>query len=72
MLSLEIEKIMKKNEKYAKMLEEYDRTGEMPWEKIRRSYTLKRITVNKLKEESKRTGKSMSDIIDEIVEGRIK
>lgn len=29
----EIEKIMKKHDKYAKMLEEYDRTGKLPIKK---------------------------------------
>lgn len=68
MLSQDIKRIMKENEKYAKMLEEYDRTGEFPLEKIRRSFTLKRMTVNRLKDMSKRSGKSMSDIIDDIIE----
>jgi hypothetical protein len=30
MLSQEIRRIMKENEKYAAMLEEYDRTGKLP------------------------------------------
>ncbi len=30
----EIKKIMKKNEKYAKMLEEFDRTGKLPKKKV--------------------------------------
>jgi len=67
MLSRDIKKIMKENEKYAQMLEEYDKTGKFPLEKIRRSFTLKRMTVNKLKNVSKKTGKSMSDILDELV-----
>lgn len=64
----DIERIMKKNEKYAKMLEEFDRTGKLPLDKIRRSFTIRNSTFNALKSESKRTGKSMSDILDEIVE----
>ncbi len=67
MLSREIRRIMKENEKYANMLEEYDRTGRFPLEKIRRSFTLKRMTFDRLKKESNRTGKSMSDIIDSLV-----
>ncbi|MFH1978717.1 MAG: hypothetical protein ABIJ92_05310 [Candidatus Aenigmatarchaeota archaeon] len=59
---------MKENEKYAKILEEYDRTGKFPLEKIRRSFTLKRMTINKLKSLSKKTGRSMSDIIDSLIE----
>ena len=71
MLSREISRIMKENEKYARMLEEYDRTGKPPWEKIRRSFTLKRMTVEKLRTASKRTGKSMSDIIDKLVDSTL-
>jgi hypothetical protein len=56
----EIERIMKENEKYAKMLEEFDRTGKLPTEKIRRSFTIRHSTFQ--------TGRSMSDIIDEVVE----
>ena len=72
MLSQDIKRIMKVNEKYAKILEEYDRTGKFPLEKIRRSFTLKRMTINKLKESSKITGKSMSDILDELVDQELK
>ncbi len=72
MLSREIRRIMKENEKYAKILEEYDRTGKFPLEKIRRSFTLKRMTMNKLKEASRKTGNSMSDIIDELVDDKLK
>ena len=64
MLSQEIKRIMKENEKYANMLEEYDRTGEFPLDKVRRSFTLRKATMRKLKEASRRTGKSMSAIID--------
>ena len=67
----EIEKIMKKNEKYAKILEEYDRTGVFPLQKVRRSFTLKQMTINKLKSHSKKTGNSMSDIIDDLIEGKL-
>ena len=63
----DIEKIMKENERYAKMLEEFDSTGNLPFEKIRRSFTIRRSTFRYLKEEAKKTGKSMSDIIDEVV-----
>jgi hypothetical protein len=64
----EIERIMKENEKYARMLEDFDRTGNLPSEKIRRSFTIRRSTFLSLKNQSKKTGKSMSDIIDEVVE----
>lgn len=64
----EIERIMKENEKYAKMLEEYDKTGVFPLDKVMRSFTVKNMTASKLKAVSKATGKSMSDIIDDLVE----
>ena len=63
---------MKENEKYARMLEEYDKTGEFPLDKVRRSYTLRRMTVNKLKKVSEKTRKSMSAIIDNVVENCLK
>ncbi len=68
MLSQEIRRIMKENDKYAKMLEDYDRTGEFPLDKIRRSFTLKRINIKRLKKKSEKTKKSMSDILDELIE----
>ncbi len=71
MLTREIKRIMRENEKYARMLEEYDRTGKLPIEKIRRSFTIKRMTADKLKSVSKRTGESMSDIIDDLVEEKL-
>ena len=67
----EIEKIMKENEKYAKILEEYDRTGAFPLQKVRRSFTLKQMTHDKLKSASKSTGKSMSDILDNLVDEKL-
>ena len=64
----EIRRIMKENDRYAKMLEEYDKTGKLPLKKIRRSFTLRQMTINILKKESEKTGNSMSDIIDDAVE----
>ena len=64
----EIKRIMKENEGYAKLLEDYDRTGKFPLRKIRRSFTLRQKTIDMLKKESKRRKESMSGIIDEIIE----
>jgi hypothetical protein len=64
----EIERIMKEKEKYAKMLEEYDRTGVLAIDKIRRSFTIRNSTFAALKTHSKSIGKPMSDIIDELAE----
>jgi len=68
MLPLEIRRIMKENEKYTDMLEYYDRTGRFPLDKIRRSFTLKEMNTTKLKQLSKKTGKSMSDILDGLID----
>ncbi|MBI5061865.1 MAG: hypothetical protein HZB67_06170 [Candidatus Aenigmarchaeota archaeon] len=68
----EIEKTMKGNEKYAKLLEDYDRTGRFPLKKIRRSFTIRQKTIDALKKESLRKKESMSNLIDEIVERCIK
>lgn len=68
MLPKRFEKILNENEKYMKMLEYYDRTGRFPLDKIRRSFTLKEMNITKLKQMSKKTGKSMSDILDGFIE----
>ena len=59
---------MKENERYAQMLEEYDRTGVFPLDKIRRSFTIKQMSYKKLKNLSKKMHKSMSDILDEMID----
>ena len=71
MLSQEIRRIMKENEEYTKILEDYDKTGEFPLDKIRRSFTLKRINIKRLKKTSEKTKKSMSDILDELIESEL-
>ena len=70
MLSQAIRRIMKDNKKYTKMLEEYDRTGIFPLDKIRRSFTIKQMSYAKLKNMSDESGKSMSDLLDEMIERR--
>jgi len=59
---------MKEKEKYAQMLEEFDRTGVLAIDKIRRSFTIRNSTFAALKSQSKMTGRPMSDIIDGLVE----
>ena len=68
MLSPEIKKIAKKNERYTKMLEYFDSTGKLPSRKTRRSFTITKMDFDKLKDASKRRGRSMSDILDELIE----
>jgi hypothetical protein len=71
MLSRRVERILKENEAYAKMLEYYDRTGKVPTRKVMRTFTIEQINFSRLKAESERTGKSMSKILDELVERSI-
>ncbi len=66
-----IKRIMKKNEKYTKMLDDYDKTGLFPLKKTVRSFTLRQMTIDKLKLASKNSGQSMSDIIDELVDKKL-
>jgi hypothetical protein len=68
MLSPDIKRIMKENRRYLEMLEYYDRTGKLPLKKERRSFTLKEINISRLSEFSKKTGMSMSDILDSFIE----
>lgn len=72
MLRREIRRIMTENERYAQMLEYYDRTGKFPLSKIRRSFTLKEMNISKLKIISKSGGKSMSGMLDELIENYLK
>ncbi|MBI4181902.1 MAG: hypothetical protein HY520_02965 [Candidatus Aenigmarchaeota archaeon] len=64
----DIKRLMKENEKYTNMLEEYDRTGHLPLEKLRRSFTLQRGAYQKLKAASQREGRPMSRLLDELIE----
>ncbi len=64
----EIERIMRENKKYTDILEEYDRTGKFPLDKIRRSFTLKRMNFDKLKKTSDKKGESMSDLLDVLID----
>ena len=70
MLPKRYERILDRTEKYMKMLEYYDRTGRFPLDKLRRSFTLKEMNITKLKQISRKTGKSMSDRLDELIENK--
>lgn len=65
---MEIKRTVEKNERYTKMLEYFDSTGKLPTRKVRKSFTITNMDFDKLKEASKRSGKSMSDILDELIE----
>ena len=64
----EVEKIIRENGKYTKMLEYYDRTGRMPARKVPKTFTLQQSSFDRLRTESARTGKNMSRLLDEMIE----
>jgi len=61
----EINRILKKYKYVFDTLETYDKTRELPFHRKRIDITLSVRTINKLKEESKKTGKPVSHIIEE-------
>jgi len=65
MQSSEIKKILKENKEFFDILEEYDKTRELPFDRKRIDITLSVSTINKLKELKKKTGKPISQIIEE-------
>ncbi len=58
-------KILKKYKEMFEILEEYDKTHELPFNRKRIDVTLSIKTINKLKELSKKTGKPVSHLIEE-------
>ncbi len=60
-----IKKIMKKYKRIFDALERYDQTWELPFQRKRIDVTLSVETINKLKTLKKRTGKPISQIIEE-------
>jgi len=65
MQSMEIKKIMKKYHDVFEALENYDKTGELPSSRKRIDITLSVKTINKLKNIKEKTGKTISQIIEE-------
>jgi len=61
----EIKKILKENKYVFDALENYDKTRELPFQKKRIDITLTVRTINKLNLEKKKTGKPISQIIEE-------
>jgi len=59
------EKILKKYKSIFENLENYDKTGELPFQRKRIDVTLSIETINKLKELKEKTGKPISRIIEE-------
>jgi hypothetical protein len=62
-----INEIMRKYKDAFDMLEEYDRTRELPFQRKRIDVTLSVGTINKLKNLKKKTGKPISQIIEESI-----
>jgi hypothetical protein len=62
---MQSDKIIKKYKEMFDTLENYDKTRELPFQRKRIDITLSVRTINKLKEESKRTGKPVSHIIED-------
>lgn len=60
-----IKEIIRKNKDVFETLENYDKTHELPFQRKRIDITLSVETINKLKQESKKTGKPVSRIIEE-------
>lgn len=65
MRSDEIKKILKKYKDVFEALENYDKTGELPFQRKRIDITLSVETINKLKKIKEKTGKPISRIIEE-------
>ncbi len=60
-----IKRIIRKYQDSFKILEEYDKTRKLPFQRKRIDITLSVRTINKLKEMSKVSGKPVSRIIEE-------
>jgi len=65
MQSHEIKKILKKYKNVFEALENYDKTRELPFQRKRIDITLSVKTLNKLRELKEKTGKPISQIIEE-------
>ena len=65
MRSVEIKKILKKYSDVFMALENYDKTGQLPSSRKRIDITLSINTINKLKNLKEKTGKTISQIIEE-------
>ena len=65
MQSNKIKQILKKHKDVFEALENYDKTGELSFQKKRIDITLSVATINKLKQIKKKTRKPISQIIEE-------
>ena len=65
----EIKRILKKHKKSFEALENYDKTRELPFQRKRIDITLSVETINNLKKLKEKTGKPISRIIEERLNG---
>jgi len=65
MRSNEIKKILKEYKEVFEALENYDKTRELPFQRKRIDITLSVETINKLRKLKEKTGKPISQIIEE-------
>ena len=65
MQSSEIKKILKEYKDVFEILKKYDETGRLPTQRKRIDITLSVETINKLKKIKEKTGKPISQIIEE-------
>ena len=63
----EIKQILKENKEAFEILENYDKTRELPFMRKRIDLTLSVATINKLKQLREKTGKPISRIVEELV-----
>ena len=69
MKNSEIKRILKKYKHVFESLENYDKTHELPFQRKRIDITLSVMTINRLKAIREKTGKPISQIIEEKVVG---
>jgi len=62
-----IKEILKKHKDVFEILENYDKTRELPFQRKRIDLTLSMKTINKLKKIKEETGKPISRIIEEAI-----
>lgn len=67
LLSTKMNKILKENQEYFKMIENYDKIHSLPFHRKRIDFTLSVRTINKLKEMREKTGKPIPPIVEECV-----
>jgi len=65
MQSDEIQRIMRKYKDVFETIENYDKTRELPFQRKRIDITLSVKTINNLKKLKKKTGKPISQLIEE-------